>query len=102
MKTRSSLVMMLCLSILCAVSVFAETPPDDSKVQFVDVLNQQIRIYQAGGGQIVLLIHGLPGCIEDWETIIPELSKRFQVIAYDRPGHGFSSAYDLKNNLACV
>lgn len=99
MKTRSSLVMMLCLSILCAVSVFAETPPDDSKVQFVDVLNQQIRIYQAGGGQIVLLIHGLPGCIEDWETIIPELSKRFQVIAYDRPGHGFSSAYDLKNNL---
>jgi len=85
--------------ILCTVPVFADTPPDGSKVQFVDVLNQQIRIYQTGGGQAVLLIHGLPGCIEDWETIMPELSKRFHVIAYDRPGNGFSSANDLQYNL---
>ena len=99
MKILSSPVIMLCMFILCTVPVFADTPPDGSKVQFVDVLNQQIRIYQTGGGQAVLLIHGLPGCIEDWETIMPKLSKRFHVIAYDRPGHGLSSANDLKYNL---
>ena len=90
---------MLCIFILCTVPAFADAPLDDSKVQFIDVLNQQIRIYQTGGGQAVLLIHGLPGCIEDWEPIMPELSKRFHVIAYDRPGHGFSSANNLKYNL---
>lgn len=99
MKILSSPVMMLCMLIFCTVPAYADAPLDDSNVQFVDVLNQQIRIYETGCGQPVLLIHGLPGCIEDWESIIPELSKRFHVVAYDRPGHGFSSANSLKYNL---
>ncbi|MBN1365749.1 MAG: alpha/beta hydrolase [Syntrophaceae bacterium] len=99
MKILSRLVMVLCMLILCIIPVFADTLSGVSKVQFVDVLNQKIRVYQTGGGQAVLLIHGLPGCIEDWEAIVPKLSKRFNVIAYDRPGHGLSSANDLKYNL---
>jgi len=99
MKILSSPVMILCMLILCTVPAFSDAPQDDSKVQFIEVLNQRIRIYQTGCGQAVLLIHGLPGCIEDWEPIMPELSKRFHVIAYDRPGHGFSSANSLKYNL---
>lgn len=85
--------------ILFTVPAFANDLLDDTNVRFVDVLNQQIRIYETGCGQPVLLIHGLPGCIEDWEPIMPELSKKFHVIAYDRPGHGFSSANSLKYNL---
>lgn len=99
MKILSSLMIMLCMFLLCTVPTFADAALDDSKVRFINVLNQQVRIYQTGRGQAVLLIHGLPGCIEDWETIMPELSKRFHVVAYDRPGHGFSSANDLKCNL---
>lgn len=98
-KILSSPVMMLCMFILCTAPAFAGAPLDDSNVQFIDVLNQQIRIYETGCGQTVLLIHGLPGCIEDWEPIMPELSKRFHIIAYDRPGHGFSSANNLRYNL---
>ena len=95
----SSPVMILCMLILFTVPAYADASLHDSNIQFVDVLNQQIRIYETGCGQPVLLIHGLPGCIEDWESIMPELSKRFRVVAYDRPGHGFSSANNLKYNL---
>ncbi|HPH55486.1 MAG TPA: alpha/beta hydrolase [Smithellaceae bacterium] len=99
MKILSSPVMILGMLIFCTAPAFAGAPLDDSKIQFIDVLNQRIRIYETGCGQTVLLIHGLPGCIEDWEPIMPELSKRFHIIAYDRPGHGFSSANNLKYNL---
>lgn len=63
---------------------FADTIPSGFKGNIIDVMNQQIKIYQTGSGKDVLLIHGLPGCIEDWETIIPELSKKFRVTVYDR------------------
>ena len=99
MKKHSNHLLILCMFILCAPPVFADTTPEGFKGNFIDVLNQQIRVYQTGSGQDILLIHGLPGCIEDWETIIPELSKKFHVTAYDRPGHAFSSANNLKYNL---
>jgi pimeloyl-ACP methyl ester carboxylesterase len=99
MKKYSRHLLFLCMFIFCALPVFADTIPDGFKGNFIDVLNQKIRVYQTGNGQDILLIHGLPGCIEDWETIIPELSKKFRVTAYDRPGHGFSSANNLKYNL---
>ena len=99
MKKHSNHLLILCMFILCAPPVFADTIPEGFKGNFIDVLNQQIRVYQTGSGPDILLIHGLPGCIEDWETIIPELSKKFHVTAYDRPGHAFSSANNLKYNL---
>ena len=98
MKIILNFIIILYIFLFYDIPVFAEiftTVPN----QFVDILNQKIRIHQVGYGQTVLLIHGLPGCIEDWETIMPKLSKRFHVIAYDRPGHGLSSANDLKYNL---
>lgn len=99
MKKHSSYLLILCILIFYAIPVFADTIPNGFKGNFINVLNQQIRVYQTGSGQDILLIHGLPGCIEDWETIIPELSKKFRVTVYDRPGHGFSSANNLKYNL---
>lgn len=38
----------------------------------------------------VLLIHGSPGSVDDWEPIIAGLSPRHRVTAFDRPGHGYS------------
>lgn len=100
MKKHTSHLLILGTFIFYALPVFADTIPDNRfNGNFIDIMSQQVRVYQTGSGEDILLIHGLPGCIEDWETIIPELSKKYRVTVYDRPGHGFSSANELKYNL---
>ena len=100
MRNIPGLLSMLFLAVLSALPVFADTIPAGFQGNLVEINDQQIRVYQTGSGPDILLIHGLPGCIEDWETIISQLSKKYRVTAFDRPGHGFSSANKLKYNLA--
>lgn len=60
-----------------------------------------LRVLQRGAGRDVLLIHGSPGSIEDWQTVMGALSGSFRLTAYDRPGHGFSGdvgAYSYERN----
>jgi haloacetate dehalogenase len=46
----------------------------------------------AGDGPPVVLIHGFPQSHVMWHRVAPALSKRFQVIAIDLRGYGWSSA----------
>lgn len=64
--------------------------PADFLGQHVDVDGLPIRVQQRGNGQDVLFIHGSPGSLEDALPLFNELSGRFRITAYDRPGHGFS------------
>ncbi len=57
----------------------------------VNVNGARLRVLQRGVGRDVLLIHGSPGSIEDWEPVIDALAGSFRLTAYDRPGHGFSA-----------
>lgn len=66
--------------------------PTGFKGQHVTVLGNSIRYVQQGAGRDLLLIHGSPGSVEDWDTVIGELAKDYRVTAYDRPGHGFSGS----------
>lgn len=59
--------------------------------RYLDLDGEKIRYFQKGTGKDVLLIHGLPGSIEDWDPVIDALSAKYRVTAYDRPGFGFSS-----------
>ncbi|MBN2532737.1 MAG: alpha/beta hydrolase [Spirochaetales bacterium] len=59
--------------------------------EFIDIKGDTIRYFQKGQGPDVLLIHGTPGVVEDWETLAKELEKDYRVTAYDRPGQGLSS-----------
>lgn len=43
---------------------------------------------EAGEGSPLLLIHGLGGCVEDWEYQIPEFSRHFRVIVPELRGFG--------------
>lgn len=70
----------------------AVTIPKDLKGGYIEVLGEKLRYLQAGKGDDVLLIHGLPGCLEDWSPVMDTLVKRYRVTAYDRPGHGYSGA----------
>lgn len=66
------------------------------KGHLINVIGEQIRILQEGNGNDVLLIHGCPGSIEDWEPIAASLKKYCRVTRYDRPGHGFSTIHGQK------
>ena len=44
-----------------------------------------------GAGEPVLLIHGLGSSTRDWDPQVPELSRQFQLIAFDVRGHGRSA-----------
>jgi len=45
----------------------------------------------AGDGAPVVLLHGNPGSVRDFTPmLLPALASRYRVIAFDRPGHGYS------------
>ncbi|PHR72203.1 MAG: hypothetical protein COA67_05180 [Lutibacter sp.] len=73
---------------------------------FININNEEIRYIQKGEGQDILLIHGTPGCLEDWDLITDYLSKNYRVTAFDRLGNSYTSSnnynYTLKENAAVV
>ncbi len=73
---------------------------------FISIGNENIRVSQKGNGNDILLIHGSPGLIEDWNDIVDTLAKDYRVTSFDRPGHGFSSSndytYHIKDNAVLV
>jgi pimeloyl-ACP methyl ester carboxylesterase len=64
---------------------------DVYKGEFIDIKGDTIRFFQKGEGPDILLIHGMPGVAEDWESLVKELEKDYRVTVYDRPGQGLSS-----------
>lgn len=52
--------------------------------------NPRLAYIDEGEGEVVLLVHGLASNAGFWRYNIPELSKRFRVIAVDLPGYGKS------------
>jgi pimeloyl-ACP methyl ester carboxylesterase len=77
-----------------------EIPPNHLG-QYITVNGEQIRFYQTGNGPDILLIHGLPGLIEDWKPIFDTAAGKYRITAYDRPGHGYSAKpgeYTLAHN----
>lgn len=60
-----------------------------------------LRIAESGvGDKAVLLVHSSLGSIEDWETVVPLLDKKYRVIAIDRPGHGYSADPPAPSSVA--
>lgn len=68
-----------------------------------------LRVVQSGKGRDVLLIHGSPGSIEDWQRVATALSESYRVTVFDRPGQGYSGdpgeysfAYNAQTALALI
>lgn len=62
----------------------------------VDLVNgERTRILDTGGDKPALvLVHGLANSIEIWDRVIPRMTERFRVIAFDLPGFGAASRPD--------
>ncbi|MEJ6388552.1 alpha/beta fold hydrolase [Gymnodinialimonas ulvae] len=66
----------------------AEHPPAG---QFVEVNGTRVHYVEAGSGPSVVLIHGASGNVNDWTfDMVARLSDRYRVIAFDRPGLGYT------------
>ena len=79
---------------------------ENQENHFLEIGKEKIRYSQKGNGKDILLIHGTPGSLEDWNTIVDSLSQNYRVTTFDRLGHGFSSSnqytYHLKDNAILV
>jgi pimeloyl-ACP methyl ester carboxylesterase len=79
----------------------ARVVPDRRKRGFADLLPRQEQIvlhghrvsYRTAGekGPVVLLIHGIAGCAEQWDQVMPLLAEHYTVVAPDLLGHGQSA-----------
>ncbi|MDH3779815.1 MAG: alpha/beta hydrolase [Nitrosopumilus sp.] len=65
--------------------------------KFVQVGSHKIRYIEASSNskKVLVLVHGLGASAERWEHVIPELSKKYTVIAPDLPGFGYSDKPSL-------
>lgn len=61
--------------------------------KFIDVDGVQLHYIERGEGQPVVLLHGQGLTAIDFETsgLLDLLSAKYRVIAFDRPGYGYSS-----------
>lgn len=61
------------------------------KLRHIDLHGHDVGYRMAGEGPALVLIHGLTGSSTTWRPIMPELAKRFTVLAPDLLGHGESA-----------
>ncbi|MGW0161896.1 alpha/beta fold hydrolase [Mycobacterium sp. NPDC003323] len=60
--------------------------------KFVEIHGvRQAVVDEGSGDEVLLLIHGMAGSAETWRAVLPQLAKRYRVIAPDLLGHGQSS-----------
>lgn len=62
----------------------------ESQSTFLEVGSQKARVFQAGSGDPVVVLHGWGGRIESMRPVIDCLSRSFRTIALDLPGFGES------------
>ena len=60
-------------------------------MSYLELHGERIAYRDEGAGEALLLIHGMAGSSATWRAIIPELSKKYRVVAPDLLGHGESA-----------
>jgi pimeloyl-ACP methyl ester carboxylesterase len=60
------------------------------EMRYLELHGERIAYRDEGTGEALLLIHGMAGSSATWRAVIPELAKRYRVIAPDLLGHGES------------
>lgn len=63
--------------------------------QMLDVGGVRVQAHLSGSGPDLVLIHGAGGSLRDFTfDLVGRLDDRYRVIAFDRPGHGYTDAAD--------
>jgi pimeloyl-ACP methyl ester carboxylesterase len=61
-----------------------------AELKFLELHGDRVAYRDAGSGETVLLIHGMAGSSDTWRAVIPQLAKKYRVVAPDMLGHGQS------------
>ncbi|PZX18912.1 magnesium chelatase accessory protein [Palleronia aestuarii] len=64
--------------------------PNRDASRFVESRPHRWHVQVAGEGPTLLLLHGTGGATHSWRDLLPHLAERFEVVALDLPGHGFT------------
>jgi pimeloyl-ACP methyl ester carboxylesterase len=59
-------------------------------VKFLKLHGDQVAYRDAGQGEVLLFIHGMAGSSATWRAVLPQLAKKYRVVAPDLLGHGES------------
>lgn len=62
-----------------------------NELKFLELHGDRMAYRDAGDGEVLLLIHGMAGSSATWRAVLPQLSKKFRVLAPDLLGHGESA-----------
>jgi pimeloyl-ACP methyl ester carboxylesterase len=69
--------------------------PPHYRRQSVVVDGMTLNYVSAGSGRPVVMIHGNPGSYHDYTlAVVERLAQSYYVVAFDRPGHGYSERQD--------
>ena len=60
-------------------------------MKFLELHGERVAYREAGAGEALLLIHGMAGSSATWRAVLPQLSKKYRVVAPDLFGHGYSA-----------
>jgi pimeloyl-ACP methyl ester carboxylesterase len=90
---RMAILVALAIALVAAASTSLQVYAADAPIadRTVDVDGVRIHYLTAGRGEPLLLLHGYAQSSRMWTRAIPELAKRFTVIAPDLPGFGASA-----------
>ena len=58
--------------------------------RFVEAGGVRWHVQRFGAGPPLLLLHGAGGATHSWRGLAPLLAARFELLAFDLPGHGFT------------
>lgn len=73
------------------MSMWTDLADIGHRLHYVNVRAWRTRVLEAGDGPVLLLLHGTGGHLEAWTRNMAALSAHHRVIAYDFPGHGYST-----------
>ncbi|WP_299842694.1 alpha/beta hydrolase [uncultured Roseovarius sp.] len=89
--------LLLLVALIAGCSVLAEKRETSARKtyppigQFVDVDGTRVHVWVKGTGPDLVLIHGAGGNLRDFTFALAEqLTDRYRVFAFDRPGHGWT------------
>ncbi|EIE50675.1 alpha/beta hydrolase [Salipiger aestuarii] len=101
MKRRGFAALVLAMATLGAC---AQQPADDApdaapkyppQGRFLTVNGHRVHYVEKGSGPALVLIHGASGSLRDWTFgAVDRLARRYRVIAFDRPGLGYTPRID--------
>lgn len=102
MKRVRAILLVLCVLTLVAGLLWTQAlaaqaerdfPPEG---RFVEVEGLRLHVVERGEGPPIVLLHGAYGGVQDWTAtgILDEFAHTHRVLAFDRPGHGWSERAD--------